>query len=280
MAATHVIFVSDTHLSPHVPHAQDNWAAVVGHITAAAPDLVIHLGDLSMDGYRDPAELQHARAQLELLTVPWTAIPGNHDIGDNPVAGTPGEHAISQQRRQRWTEMIGADWWSLAIGDWTLLAVNSQLAGSALAAADDQWQWLAGQVQRLGPGRRIALLTHKPVTAGAAELAAAPPYRFWPPAACRQLAGIFAGHPPDLVISGHVHQSRQLHLDGSWHLWVPTTWAVLPDDTQPVLGAKRCGVASLVFGAGVDPEPAFCEPAGLLQLTIGDTIEDRYPART
>ena len=76
MATKHVIFVSDTHLSPAAPEAQQNWAAVVRAISAAAPDLVIHLGDLSLDGARNPADLDHARSQLELLPVPWTAVPG------------------------------------------------------------------------------------------------------------------------------------------------------------------------------------------------------------
>jgi len=89
MATRHVIFVSDTHLSPDAPEAQENWAAVIRYATAAAPDLVIHLGDLSVDGARNPADLDHARGQLEMLSVGWTAVPGNHDIGDNPLPGRP-----------------------------------------------------------------------------------------------------------------------------------------------------------------------------------------------
>lgn len=85
----------------------------------------------------------------------------------------------------------------------------------------------------------------KPVTAPGPELAAGPPYRFWPTPARIRLARLFGGTPPALVISGHVHQYRLLCLDGTDHLWVPTTWAVLPDHVQPVLGAKRCGIASL-----------------------------------
>jgi hypothetical protein len=71
------------------------------------------------------------------------------------------------------------------------------------------------------------------------------------------LAGLFAGRPaaPDLIVSGHVHQSRQLGIDGTDHLWVPTTWAVLPDRAQRALGAKRCGVASLTFAPGPAPRP-------------------------
>jgi 3',5'-cyclic AMP phosphodiesterase CpdA len=279
MATKHVIFVSDTHLSPDAPEAQENWAAVVRYVTAAAPDLVIHLGDLSLDGARNPADLDHARRRLEMLPVAWTAVRGNHDIGDNPLPGRPEDVSVTEARRQRWLDVVGADYWALVIADWTLLAVNSQLAGSGLAAEASQWSWLEDQLRRAGIGQRVALLAHKPLTAAAAELAAAPPYRFWPAASRDRLARLFADRPLALVISGHVHQSREMHLGGVGHVWAPTTWAVLPDNAQPVLGAKRCGVLSLAFGTGLAPQPEFVEPDGIRQLTLTADIKDPYHDR-
>jgi hypothetical protein len=276
MTTTRVVFVSDTHLSPDAPEAQENWAAVVRYVAAAAPDLVIHLGDLSLDGARNPADLDYARGQLQRLPVPWTAVPGNHDIGDNPLPDRPEGLSVTEARRRRWLDVVGADYWSLVIGDWTLLAVNSQLAESGLAAEVSQWSWLEDQLRRTDAGQRIALLAHKPLTAPAGELAAAPPYRFWPPVSQDRLAHLFAGRPPALFISGHVHQSRELRLDGTGHVWVPTTWAVLPDHAQPVFGAKRCGVLSLAFGTGLVPQPTFCEPDGIRQLTLTADIKDPY----
>ena len=58
-----MILVSDTHLSPCAPEAQANWEAVLRSVSAAAPDLVIHLGDLSMDGAHDPDDLRYGRRQ-------------------------------------------------------------------------------------------------------------------------------------------------------------------------------------------------------------------------
>jgi hypothetical protein len=124
-------------------------------------------------------------------------------------------------------------------------------------------------------GRRpVALITHKPVTATAAELAAAPPYRFWPPQARDRLGRLFGSTPPALVISGHVHQSRLLHLDGTDHRWVPTTWAVLPERAQPVLGAKRCGIASLSLATGAPAKHELIEPPGLEQFTVTIDLPD------
>ena len=77
MAAAHVILVSDTHLSASAPQAQAqaNWDAVVSYVGDRAPDLVIHLGDLSLDGARDAMDLRHGRAQLDRLPTPWAVLP-------------------------------------------------------------------------------------------------------------------------------------------------------------------------------------------------------------
>jgi 3',5'-cyclic AMP phosphodiesterase CpdA len=83
VAAARVILVSDTHLSASAPRAQVNWDAVVSYVGACSPDLVIHLGDLSLDGARDAVDWRHGRTQLDRLPVAWRAVPGNHDIGDN-----------------------------------------------------------------------------------------------------------------------------------------------------------------------------------------------------
>jgi 3',5'-cyclic AMP phosphodiesterase CpdA len=84
VAAARVILVSDTHLSAAAAQAQANWDAVVSYVGACPPDLVIHLGDLSLDGAGNAADLGHGRAQLDRLPGAWHAVPGNHDIGDNP----------------------------------------------------------------------------------------------------------------------------------------------------------------------------------------------------
>ena len=89
MAAARVILVSDTHLSASAPQAQANWDAVVSYVGTCAPDLVIHLGDLSLDGAGNAADLRHGRAQLDRLPAAWHAVPGKHDIGDNPWPGAP-----------------------------------------------------------------------------------------------------------------------------------------------------------------------------------------------
>jgi 3',5'-cyclic-AMP phosphodiesterase len=275
VAAARVILVSDSHLSAAAPQAQANWDAVVSYVGSCAPDLVIHLGDLSLDGARNALDLRHGRTQLDRLPAPWRAVPGNHDIGDNPWPGAPAGIAVDAARHRRWLDIVGADHWSVTVSGWLVLAVNAQLWGSGLEAEAAQWSWLEEEVGR-HRGRPVALITHKPVTATAAELAAAPAYRFWPAPARDRLALVFGGTPPALVMSGHVHQYRLLRLDGTDHLWVPTTWAVLPDHAQPVLGAKQCGIVSLTLTTGTPAEQEFIEPNGLEQLTLTIDLPDPY----
>ena len=276
MTALRVILMSDTHLSPAAPEAQANWEAVLRYVDTAIPGLVIHLGDLALDGAHDPGDLSHGRQQLDRLPVPWHAVPGNHDVGDNPLPGFPADYAVDAGRRQRWLDTVGADRWSLTAGGWTLLAINAQLLGSGLEAEAEQWSWLERQVSDCAANQPLALITHKPVVSTDADMAISPPYRFLPPASRDRLAGLFRGRPLALVMSGHVHQYRLLRLDGTDHLWAPTTWAVLPDEAQPVFGAKRCGIVSLDLVGDTPPQPEFVAPDGIAQLTMTRDLPDPY----
>ena len=270
-----MVLVSDTHLSRRAPQAQENWDAVLRYLEEAAPDAVIHVGDLSLDGAHESEDLRHAHQQLHHLHVAWHAVPGNHDIGDNPFPGAPGGSRVTADRLQRWLDVVGADHWSLTAGGWSLLAINAQLIGSGLEAEERQWAWLEQQVSDCG-ANALALVTHKPVTAPEAELASAPPYRFVPSAGRRRLADLFAGKPLGLVISGHVHQYRMLRLGGADHLWVPTTWAVLPDRVQPSFGTKECGIVVLELGPGGASEHELVAPPGISQLTLLEDLPDPY----
>jgi 3',5'-cyclic AMP phosphodiesterase CpdA len=271
-----VILVSDTHLSPAAPEAQANWDAVLGYIGAAAPEVVIHLGDLSQDGAHSLRDLQYGRGQLNRLAVPWYAVPGNHDVGDNPWPGAPEDSTVDSDRHQRWLEIIGADHWSLTISGWTFLAINAQLLGSGLEAEARQWSWLEHELRQPRENQQIALITHKPVAAAGQELATSPPYRFWPSPARHRLEDLLKDNRTALIVSGHVHQYRLLRLDGTDHVWTPTTWAVLPDEVQPVLGAKRCGIVSLTLSPGTPVQQQLIEPAGIAQLTVIRDIPDPY----
>lgn len=114
--------------------------------------------------------------------------------------------------------------------------------------------------------------------AGDAELATAPTYRFVPAAARERINALAGARLPALIISGHVHQQRLIDMAGTRHLWAPTTWAVLPENRQPTLGLKRCGILMIDLEPGGASEPTFIAPDGLRQLSLGDDFPDPYRA--
>jgi Calcineurin-like phosphoesterase len=161
-------------LSPRAPEAGANWEAVFGHVNRTRPDLVVHVGDLTLDGLNDARELHRARSLLDPLPVPWHAVPGNHDVGDNPVAGHGNDAAITAERHESWLDTIGPDRWAVQRAGWTLIGLNAQLFGSGLTAEATQWAWLDDQLESMPAGRPIVLVMHKPLSAPDPELAAAP----------------------------------------------------------------------------------------------------------
>jgi hypothetical protein len=209
------------------------------------------------------------------LPVPWLAVPGNHDVGDNPSSAAAADEGISESGRKRWLDIFGADRWSVELSRWKLIAVNAQLFQSGLPAEVDQWDWLGAQVADTDIAETIALVIHKPIAAPAGELATAPSFRFVPAGARSRLAELLSRRRLGAVLSGHVHQSRRLDLAGTMHLWAPTTWAVLPDAIQPTFGVKRCGLLTVALRpTGMAAEVV--EPDGLLQLTLGRNVDDPY----
>ena len=50
-----------------------------------------------------------------------------------------------------------------------------------------------------------------------------------------------------VVVSGHVHQALRRDRDGLTHVWVPSSWAAVPDRIQAPIGAKRVGATGLTL---------------------------------
>ena len=71
-----IAHISDTHVgSPHfVPNLLNR---VIGELNELKPDLVIHTGDITNEGFR--GEFKSAAAYLEQIEAPLVAVPGNHD---------------------------------------------------------------------------------------------------------------------------------------------------------------------------------------------------------
>jgi 3',5'-cyclic AMP phosphodiesterase CpdA len=77
-----IIQISDTHLSPGKPHFLANWPPLAAWIAAQHADLVIHTGDVTVDGVEVAEDLVHAAELMRQLGGRLRAVPGNHDVGD------------------------------------------------------------------------------------------------------------------------------------------------------------------------------------------------------
>src|SRR5258706_9504295 len=131
--------------------------------------------------------------------------------------------------------------------------------------------WRPAQCARRGPADRA----HHTQTRG----------RGWPGAGHLAALPVLAAARPSS--SGEPAQRQADRADSQWSCapvpfaaprrhWAPTTWAVLPDEVQPVLGAKRCGIVSFMLAPGTPAQPRLVEPAGIAQLTIIRDIPDPY----
>jgi Icc protein len=267
-AALRVVQVSDSHLSPHAPFSDRHWDAVVAHVAATTPDLVVHTGDISAHGADDDADLRHARRRLEELPVPWLAIPGNHDIGDVD----PTEQPIDDTRRSRYADAFGASRWITEQGGWRLVGIDAQTLLSDLPAADDEWQWLQDAVTADVP---VALFLHRPLRPWRADTPDEP-RRYVSGVGRSRLTALLAASTVRLVGTGHVHQWWSGQLDGTTQVWAPSTWALVPDRVQPVIGDKIVGLVELELAADGTVRSTFVRPDGVTDLRIGDDFPSPY----
>ncbi len=243
-----LIFLSDTHLADDRPFFVSNFHALVAHIADRGAAFVVNGGDVALDGPDNDGHIAHARALHDRLTVPWRAVPGNHDLGNAAaVSGRPPRQPITDARRARWRRHFGEEWWTQEVGGWTLVGINAQLMGSGLPAEEEQWQWLAGALAAADP-RPVGLITHRPLfnegplqepTEQGAE------GRYLAPEPRRRLLGLIAGSTVRLVASGHAHQFRHTAHDGVDYVWAPSTAFVLPEALQPTLGARDVGFVDI-----------------------------------
>src|SRR5262245_5995983 len=110
--------ISDTHLSREKPFFVANFARVGEALARERPDLVINSGDISLDGATNASDLREAQLLHDALALPCRFIPGNHDLGDN--VDVPDAHGgtITMERRARYVDQFGDDWWFVDAPGW------------------------------------------------------------------------------------------------------------------------------------------------------------------
>lgn len=266
---TRVAQVSDTHLSRSRPLFDGNFAPVQDALHAAKPDLVIHTGDLSLDGADSAEDLRHGTAAMTALGLDWLALPGNHDVGDDAVLG--GRQPITTERLTRWEDCVGPLHFARDIPGWRLIGLDTQ----GFSANPGHRAAIAEAIATAG-SRRIALFQHKPITEEALDDTAV---NYWPllPAPRAELLAMFGTRRPALIASGHVHQWRDRVADGIRQIWAPAIGFIVGDAWQIPVGEKLLGWVEHEFHADGTHVARLHDMPHLPLLDIGEMPEAYGP---
>ena len=266
-----VLQISDTHVGFAKRHFLDNWRKVQAWADAQDADLLIHTGDVTLDGAGDARDIPYCAELLQGLDIPWQSVPGNHDVGDPDSLAQP----VDDARLAAWAEGFGTGNWVMDLEEWRLIGLNSMLIGSSRGEEVRQLDWLKDRMASAG-GRRIGWFLHRPLFIHEPE---DPDMGYWaakpePRQAYMELIG---RHDVGLVASGHLHKSHDFELDGVRYVWAPSTAFALRPDQQPGMpGESRLGAVVYEF-EGRELSVARVDVPELHMFWIDDVLHEIYP---
>jgi 3',5'-cyclic AMP phosphodiesterase CpdA len=267
-----IIQISDTHLSPGKTHFADNWPPLAAWIREHQPDLVIHSGDVTVDGADIEEDLRYAAGLMRDLGVPFRAVPGNHDVGDVAHSHQP----VTHERLARWRAHFGPDRWAEDVGGFRLIGLDAMLLGSGHAEETVQSAWLEKAMEGAG-GRRIAWFLHRPLFLDSPSEGDTGYWSVKPQPRAR-LIELVQRYSVSLVASGHLHRAHQAVQDGTRYVWAPaSSFLVGPGMNAPQMrGENRLGaILYEIDGAAV--EANIVEVPSLSPHWIDDVVDDVYP---
>lgn len=264
-----LVQITDTHLSPSKSHFVDNWEPLARWIVEQAPDLVVHTGDLSVDGADHGADLAFAVERLMSLPVRVLSVPGNHDIGHLPGMAQP----VDATRLARWREIVGPDRWCEDVGAWRLVGLDSLLCGSGTDEEAEQVAWLGRNLAERD-GRRVAMFSHQPLFVDDPDEGNT---GYWgiPPEPRRALRDLLARHDVALFASGHLHVAAQRALDGTALVWAPASSFTVGPMQRALPGRSMLGAVVHRFDGDVASE--IVAVPGLEPHLLDDVMGEVYP---
>ncbi|WP_191059783.1 metallophosphoesterase family protein [Geminicoccus harenae] len=268
---TRVLQISDTHVGFAKRHFLDNWRKVQAWADSQDADLLIHTGDVTLDGAGDARDIPYCAELLQGLDVPWQSVPGNHDVGDPDSLAQP----VNDARLAAWGEGFGTGNWIMDLEEWRLLGLNSMLIGSGRSEEAAQLAWLKDSMAGAGT-RRIGWFLHRPLFIHEPE---DPDMGYWAakPEPRQAYMDLIGRHDVGLVASGHLHKSHDFELDGVRYVWAPSTAFALRPDQQPGMpGESRLGAVVYEF-AGRELSVARVDVPELQMFWIDDVLHEIYP---
>lgn len=258
--------ISDTHLSARHPEFSANFDALAAHLRAGAPDLVINTGDMSAHGELGPEDIAFAREKHAGLGLDWLAIPGNHDVGNDPQCG--GATPANAERLARWRAVMGDDFFCRDVPGWRLIGLDTLITATGLPEAEAQFAFLEEAV-RGAAGRRIGLFLHKPlceVTMAEEDVT------YWAVQAAprRRILAALEGGDVAFVASGHVHQWQDRGVqEGLRQIWAPSAAFMVGDAWQAPVGTKPMGYVEHLLHADGRHECRLVQPEGMRVNDLG-----------
>ena len=248
-----IVQLSDFHLSSKLPYTLTHLQLALEMVADDSPDLVVISGDITCFGNQGVDDYELARLHLADLSLPWLAIPGNHDVGAHPFAQT--EQEFSLEALARFHQYIGPDRWTHDGGEIKLIGINSELCGTDTAEEQEQLTWLQDELtsapvvdsaespaESPEPGRRaggVVVFMHSmcyisDVNEESSGFTLDPEPR-------KRLLGIFHDAPVRTVFNGHLHQDFAITHKGLPLVSCPSIAFPTPCDCFPPEADNRPG---------------------------------------
>ncbi len=216
-----IAHISDTHLSDRHGFFVSNFLRVVEAVNAWAPDLVIHTGDLSINGADRARDLTYSMELMQRFDAPVRVLPGNHDVGEEPGFMQLNQ-PTTEPRLARYEAAAGPDRWAFDAGEWRMIGMNAQVLGTGLDREAEQASWLEGELEG-AQGQQIGIFTHKPLFFPRELDDGAPRSIFMPRGVRARLFSLFSRSGVRFVASGHLHKHLDIMAGGVRWLWAPAT---------------------------------------------------------
>jgi len=206
--------VADTHVMPDggsntAPYAvllkaNQRTRKVIAEISKAKPAFVVHLGDMvrpfpALSNYSEVCDL--ALDMFQKLPCPIHYIPGNHDIGDKPIASAPAP-GICNAYIEKYRRKFGNTYSSFEYEDHRFILLNSSVINSGLQEEDDQWDWLEQQAANTSQKRCFVFIHYPPFLAYADEHSH---YDNLDEPGRSRLLSLVSKMKAEALFSGHVH---------------------------------------------------------------------------
>jgi len=268
-----IVQITDTHFSPTKPHFNGNWEPLASWIEQSGADLVVHTGDLSVDGADKDDDIAFCMDLMREVSAPMLLVPGNHDVGHLPGSLQP----VNAGRLERWRRLVGPDYWMEDAGSWRLIGLDSLLMGFDDAEDEAQFEWLRSALESRG-GRRVALFAHKPLFVDAPGEGDT---GYWSvrPAQRQRLYDLIAAHDVALFASGHLHRAWQGRYENTSLVWGPSAAFVVGDMERDMPGERLLGAVIHQFGHqfGDTVASEIVAIPGMTAFVLDDVVAEVYP---